>query len=234
MCRQTSRRNNIINQNKTLMKHFLTSVLVTLAIASATSQSFTPAKSLNVYMQAGMRAFSAKEFNSATSLSPSVVPGIGGGAIWQINKIQFGAEFTYLDGKKDTEDFSSVLSGINAHLLVGYGVDLSDRMRISLQTGFGYNLHHLTVTNLAYTGDARLNSTIYHNMGYSLPTSIWLQRRSENGVFTGLRAGYNIPVGSSEWRYIEGARTEVYTAAADGFYFQLVFGGLLNLNGKKS
>lgn len=224
---------NFINQNKTRMKNLLTSLLVVLALGTATGQSITPAKSLNIYMQAGMRAFSAKEFNSTTSLSPSLLPGIGGGAIWQVNHLQFGAEFTYLDGKKDTEEISSVLSGINAHVLVGYGVDLGDRMRISFQTGFGYNLHHLTVTNLAYTGDARLNSTIYHNMGYSLPTSVWLQRRSENGVFTGLRAGYNIPVGASEWRYIEGSRTEVYTAAADGFYFQLVFGGLLNLNGKR-
>jgi hypothetical protein len=71
-------------------------------------------------------------------------------------------------------------------------------------------------------------------MTFTLPTSIWLRRTSESGVFTGLRVGYNIPLGASEWRYIEGSKTEVYTSAADGLYFQLVFGGLLDLNAKKS
>lgn len=223
-----------INQNKTLMKRFLTSMAASLILASATAQTAAPSKSLNVYMQAGMRSFSSKEFNGTESLSPSLVPGIGGGVILERNRIQFGMEFTYLDGKKDTEAFSSVLSGINAHVLAGYRFDLSKRIRLSIQTGFGYNLHHLTVTNLSYTGAAQLNSTIYHNMTYTIPTSLWLQRTSESGLFTGLRIGYNIPVGMSEWRYIEGARTEVYMSSADGLYFQLVFGGLLNLIEKKS
>ncbi len=216
------------------MKRILTSLMTVLVLSSAAAQVTPSTKTLSIYMQAGVRAFSAKEFNSNTSLSPSVVPGIGGGAIWQKNKFQFGAEFTYLDGKKETDELSSVLSGINAHVLAGYGIDLGKRLNLSLQSGFGYNLHHLTVTNLTYTGAARLNSTIFHNMTFTLPTSIWLRRTSESGVFTGLRVGYNIPVGTSEWRYIEGSKTEVYTSSADGFYFQLVFGGLLNLSAKKS
>jgi len=211
------------------MKQLIITIAASLIVSACAAQS---EKAMNVYVLAGARAFAPKQFNGATSLAPSLVPSIGGGAIWQLKRFQLGAEFSYLDGKKDTEEFSSVLSGINAHVLGGYSFSLTDRLKLSLQAGFGYNLHHLTVTNLSYTGAAQLNSTIYHNMTYTIPVSIWLQRTSASGVFTGLRVGYNIPAGMSEWRYIEGSNNVSYSGGNDGLYFQLVFGGLLNLGAK--
>jgi hypothetical protein len=56
-----------------------------------------------------------------------------------------------------------------------------------------------------------------------------LQRINTNGTFFGVRAGYHFNGMPNEWRYMEGSTTEVFAADTDGFYFQLVFGGLLKL-----
>jgi hypothetical protein len=199
----------------------------------ATAAEAQVKKEAQVFVQAGVKAFSSKTFNSSVSLSPSFVPMLGGGALWQLSHWQVGVDFSYLDGKKDTDEFGSILTGINANILGGYRWDISDRVKLSLQSGFGYSLHHLAVTYHHYQGSNRMNSTIYHNMVISVPVSVWLQRVSDNGLFTGVRLGYNVDVGVNEWRYIEGTNTEVYTSAADGFYFQLVFGGIIKLRESK-
>lgn len=200
---------------------------------AAMAQMANTATDMQFYIMAGMKAFSPKTFNNTESVAPSMVPTIGGGAIWQVNHWQLGAEFSYLDGKKDTEDFGSILTGINANILAGYRWDLSERTKLSVQSGFGYSLHHLAVTDNNYSGGAKLNSTIYHNMVISVPVAVTLQRMSNSGIFTGVRVGYHMNIGHNHWRYIEGPVTEEYTSNADGPYFQIIVGGLLSLKDRR-
>lgn len=209
------------------MKH---SIIFLIGVFGSLASFAQSEKTMQVYVMAGVKAFSPKEFNSPESVAPSMVPGIGGGALWNVNRFQFGTEFMYLDGKKDTEAFGSILTGINANILAGYSWDLGGRMTLTAQTGFGYSLHHLAVTDNTYAGSAKLNSTIYHNMVISVPVALMIQRTSANGVFTGLRVGYQVPIGHNHWRYIEGDKTENYMSASDGLYIQVTFGGLLTLN----
>lgn len=215
------------------MKQFIMIMALSLCMAQAAqSQSEEKAKEVQFYLTGGMKAFSPKAFGQTNSVAPSMVPMLGGGALWQLGRIQLGAEFNYLDGKKDTEDFESILTGINGNIIVGYAWELSRSLKLSAQSGFTYSLHHLAVTDNAYAGPDNLNATIYHNLSYSVPVSVMLQRVGSGGLTTGLRLGYQIGVGPNEWRYIEGANTEVFTSGADGFYFQLVFGGLLGRKGQ--
>jgi hypothetical protein len=216
------------------MKRMIILLAISLIFGpAAMAQMANAGKEMQFYLMAGMKSFAPKYFNSTTSVAPSIVPTIGGGALWQVNRLQFGAEFSYLDGKKDTEAFGSILTGINANILAGYRWDLSEKMRLSVQSGFGYSLHHLAVTDNTYSGTAQLNATIYHNMVISVPVSVMLQRVSATGLFTGLRVGYNVAIGHNHWRYLEGSSSEEYMSDADGLYFQLVFGGLLSLNDRK-
>lgn len=187
---------------------------------------------MQVYFMAGFKSFSDKSFNSPVSVAPSMVPTIGGGALWNFNRLQAGAEFNYLDGKKDTDQFGSILTGINSNVLVGYSWPLGQRTRVTAQTGFGYSLHHLAVTDHTFSGTTQLNSTIYHNMVISIPIALMVQRVSPGGVMTALRLGYQLPVGHNHWRYIEGDQTVNYHSDNDGLHVQLIFGGLLGQKSK--
>ncbi len=209
-------------------------IVITLFSALLTVSAMAQTPEMQFYLSGGVKSFSEKPFNNTISISPDFVPSIGAGLTWQRNGLQLGTEFLYLDGKKDTDDFGSILSGINANVLAGYQLISGPKFRLSAQSGFTYALHHLTVTDHNYSGSAHLNSTIYHNMVIAIPAVVMLQHVSSNGLFTGLRLSYTFAVGHNEWRYIEGANTEVYTSGADGFQAQLIFGGLLTLNKKKS
>jgi hypothetical protein len=185
---------------------------------------------LHLYLTGGIKLLQPKHFNQDTNISPDFVPTIGGGAVWQVHKFQVGGEFNYTDGKKQTSEFGTIFTGINFNLITGYGWDLGHKLTLSIQSGFGYSLYHLSLTDKTYTGTANLNTAIYHNFVYTVPVSVMFQRFNSNGTFVGVRAGYNFNIMPNEWRYIEGARTEVYTSDTDGFYFQIVLGGLFKLN----
>jgi hypothetical protein len=67
-------------------------------------------------------------------------------------------------------------------------------------------------------------------MIYTVPLSVNVHRRNGNGLFTGLRVGYNFNVGPGGWRYIEGSSTETFNAGNEGLFFQLLAGGFMKLN----
>lgn len=200
------------------------------AIVQSQAQSNQSNKELHLYLTGGIKILQPKYFNQVANISPDFVPTIGGGALWQVNKFQVGGEFNYTDGKKQTSEFGTIFTGINFNLIGGYGWSLGQKLKLSVQSGFGYSLYHLSFTDKNYNDTANLNTAIYHNFIYTVPLSVMLLRINSNGTFVGVRAGYNFYVMPNEWRYMEGANTEVYTSGTDGLYFQLVLGGLFKLN----
>lgn len=198
-------------------------------VLGAQSQPTTRKGELQLYITGGMKFLQPKYFGRAANISPASVPTLGSGALWQMKKFQLGVEFNYTDGKKETDEFGIIFTGINFNLLGGYTWSLGKKFNFSIQTGFGYSLYHLSMMDKNYNGSANLNTAIYHNFIYTIPVSGMLQRVNANGTFFGVRAGYHFNGMPNEWRYFEGATTEVFPADTDGFYFQLVFGGLLKL-----
>jgi len=205
--------------------------LLCLKISTVKAQ-FSDTNDLQLYLAGGIKMLNPEYFSYEENISPSAVPIMGGGALWQWKKFQLGGEFTYIDGKKNTPEFGTIITGINFNLLAGYLHQLSGEVSIGLQTGFGYSLYHLSYTDKSYNGSANLNAAIYHNLVYTVPLSVNVYRRNENGLFTGLRVGYNFKVGSGSWRYMEGSSTETFNAGSEGLFFQLVAGGFMKL--KKS
>ena len=204
-------------------------ILIGLIVEVSQAQS-NESKELHVYLTGGIKLLQPKYFHKAANISPDLVPTIGGGALWHLKKFHVGGEFNYTDGKKQTSEFGTIFTGINFNLIGGYGWQLGQKLRLSVQSGFGYSLYHLSFTDKNYYGTANLNTAIYHNFMYTIPVSAMLQRTNSNGTFVGLRAGYNFNVMPNEWRYIEGTHTEVHTSGTDGIYVQLVLGGLFKLN----
>jgi hypothetical protein len=204
-------------------------LLIGLIVQGSQAQSKQSNKELQLYLTGGIKLLQPKYFNMDTNIAPDFVPTIGGGALWQVTKFQVGGEFNYTDGKKQMSEFGTIFTGINFNLIAGYGWRLGQNNKISVESGFGYSLYHLSFTDKNYSGTANLNTAIYHNFIYTVPVSVMLQRINSNGTFVGVRAGYNFNVIPNEWRYIEGASTEVYTSSTDGLYFQVVLGGLFKL-----
>lgn len=202
--------------------------MATLAGTSVNAQS-QESKSLNLYAVAGLRFLSEKPFGFSENVSPDFVPSLGAGVLWQLKRFQLGGEFSFSDGKKDTEEFGTILTGISTNLVVGYTVALNRKLSLNLQSGFGYSLYHLSVTDHGYQGPANLNTTIYHNVVYSIPVSVMVQRKFANRTYVGLRGGYSFNIKPSEWRYIEGSVTEVSSAGTDGAFVQVIFGGIFSL-----
>ncbi len=201
--------------------------LMYLTILPVVKAQSSDTKELQFYLSGGIKMLKPKFFSYEENISPSAVPMIGGGALWQWKKFQLGGEFSYIDGKKNTQEFGTILTGINFNLLTGYNHQLSEKISVGLQTGFGYSLYHLSYTDQSYSGSPNLNAAIYHNMIYTVPLSVNVYRRNEIGLFTGLRVGYNFNVGPGAWRYIEGSTTETFNTGNEGLFFQIVVGGLL-------
>jgi len=204
--------------------------LIGLMVQVSQAQEEQSNKELQVYLTGGIKLLQPKYFNLETNVSPDFVPTIGGGALWQVNKFRVGGEFNYTDGKKQTSEFGTIFTGINFNLIGGYGWNVGHKLKLSAQSGFGYSLYHLSFTDKSYNNTANLNTAIYHNFIYTIPVSVMLQRINSNGTFVAIRTGYNFNIMPNEWRYIEGARTDIYTSRTDGLYFQVVLGGLFKLN----
>ncbi len=212
------------------MQRHITILILLALLAAPLARAQAPAdKKLNLYVVAGMRLLSDKSFGYSESVSPAAAPTLGAGATWQRNRILLSGEFNFTDAKKDTDEFGTILTGVSANVLVGYAFILSRNTALQLQSGFGYSLYHLAVADNGYQGSANLNTTVYHNVVYSVPVSALVQRKFSNGTFAGIRAGYNIPLQPSEWRYIEGSTTEVSVAGTDGVFIQVLFGGIFSL-----
>lgn len=205
-------------------------ILIGLIGEVSQAQTKESSKELHVYLTGGIKLLQPKYFHQKANISPDFVPTIGGGALWHVKKFQMGGEFNYTDGKKQTSEFGTIYTGINFNLIGGYGWNIGQKLKLSFQSGFGYSLYHLSLTDKNYNGTANLNTAIYHNFIYTVPVSAMLQRINSNGTFVGFRAGYNFNVMPNEWRYIEGVSTEVHTSGTDGIYFQIVLGGLFKLN----
>lgn len=204
--------------------------LIGFIVQISQAQSKQIDKELHLYLTGGIKILQPKYFNLDSNISPEFVPTIGGGAFWQMKKIQVGGEFNYTDGKKQTSEFGTIFTGINFNLIGGYAWNVGHKLKLSVQSGFGYSLYHLSFTDKNFSGTANLNTAIYHNFIYSVPVSVVLLQINSNGTFVGVRAGYNFNIMPNEWRYMEGASTEVYTSGTDGLYLQIVLGGLFKLN----
>lgn len=209
-------------------QYILFTLLSVLAAPSAVAQAPSE-KSLNLYVVTGFRLLSDKSFGYGESVSPAAAPTLGAGAAWQRKRFSLSGEFSFMDAKKDTDAFGTILTGVSANVLLGYSFTLSRNTTLQVQSGFGYSLYHLAVADNQYQGSANLNTTVYHNVVYSVPVSAMVQHAFRNGTYAGIRAGYNIPAKPSEWRYIEGSTTEVSVAGSDGVFVQVIFGGLFSL-----
>lgn len=213
------------------MKRLTVFILINLVVVLfAQSQSVPNSNELQLYLTGGVKLLHPKYFNHSANISPTVVPTIGGGGLWHVSNFQVGGEFTYTDGKKQTTEWGTIFTGINFNVLGGYQRNFNEKFNISIQAGFGYSLYHLSLTDKSYIGNANLNTAIYHNMMYTVPISVMLQKVFPNKTFIGIRAGYSFNVMPNEWRYIEGKSTETFPAGTDGLNFQLVFGGILKSN----
>jgi len=201
-----------------------------LILETPQSQSVKKSPDLLLYLCGGVKLLAPKHFGHDVNISPNSVPTIGGGAIWQLNKFQFGGEFNFTDGKKQATDFGTIFTGINFNLIAGYRYILTNKIRLGFQTGFGYGLSHLSVTDKHFTGSPKLNTAIYHNLIYTVPLALTIQRISSNGILFEIQGGYHFNVIPNEWRYMKGSSTEIYTGGIDGFFVKLVVGGLLKLN----
>lgn len=212
-----------------MKKHFLSLLLMAVLAGPTASAQTVNNRSLNLYALAGVRLLSEKPFGYGENVSPDFVPTLGAGVAWQFRKFRLGGEFSFSDGKKDTDEFGTILTGISANLVAGYSFRLSQNTELQLQSGLGYTLNHLSVTDHAYQGNANLNTTIYHQVVYSIPVSAMIQRGFGNGTYLGIRAGYSFNVNPNQWRYIEGSMTEISVAGTDGVFIQVLFGGIFNL-----
>jgi len=207
-------------------------VLIALLIAfilNANAQS-DKHNELNLYGSAGVKWLTSKTFSYEKNISPSLASVIGGGAVWQKGKAQFGAEFGYTNATSHESGHRSAYSGVNISFIGGYRFDLSLRYKLSLQSGLGYTLNHMYVTDQSFTSVDYLNTAVFHNNNYYVPVSVMLQRVHARGTFMGFKAGYNFSVSGNDWKYMEGAATQTFSAGQDGFYVQLIFGGLLKLD----
>jgi hypothetical protein len=138
---------------------------------------------LQLHIAAGVKFIQPKYLGHAENISPGSAPTLGGGALWLRRSFDFGAEFCYTDGKKHSANFETILTGINFTLLGGYKWNLGQKYRVSIQSGFGYSLNHLSMTDTKYSGGPNLNTAIYHNMIYSVPVAATMHRIRTNGTF---------------------------------------------------
>lgn len=212
------------------MKHLIILTTFTTCIVwAALSQPVPKNSELQLYIAPGVKFLQPKYFGHTVNISPATVPSIGSGIVWQMKKFQLGGEFNYTDGQKQTAETGTIFTGINVNVIGGYCWSLGKRLNFNIQTGFGYHLFHLSMTDKNYNGSANLNTAIYHNYVYTVPVSATLQKINANGTFIGMRAGYHFTVMPNEWRYIQGTSTQVFTTKNDGFYLQLLLGGLIKL-----
>lgn len=204
---------------------FLLGCLTTSVIQAQTSK-------LQLHIAAGMKTLHATELAHGTSVIPSAAPTLGGGISWMKNRILLGGEFGYTDGKKENDEISTVLTGINFNILGGYKWMLSRRTSLIVQTGFGYGLQHASVSEVKYNGPSALNTAMYHNFIFTVPVSAMIQRTTSGGTFLAARAGYGFSAMKNDWRLMKAASTTTFSAGSDGLYVQLIVGGLLDLKEK--
>lgn len=201
--------------------------MVTLALG--VSAQSTRNKELHLYGSIGAKVLQQKYFTYETNISPSLASAIGGGAIWQRGKTQLGGEFFYTNATSHKSGYRSAYSGVNAALLAGYRFDLNQTLKASVQTGIGYSLNHMYITDETFVSHDHLNTAIFHNNNYSIPVAVMLQRINPRGTFMGLKVGYTVNLTSNHWRSVEGTTTHHFSTGTDGFFAQLIFGGLLHL-----
>jgi hypothetical protein len=208
-----------------------TSIIALLfLLASITNGQTVANKKLHLYGSAGTKFLSSKTFLYSRNVSPSLASIIGGGAVRQKGSAQWGAEFFYSHGTSHLANYRSAYSGVTFNFAGGYCFDFSEKMKLSLQSGLGYSLNHLYVTDENYTSAAALNTAVFHNYSYTVPLSVMLQRVTPRGTFAGAKVGYHFNVRPSQWMFRESGRKQHFATDPEGFFIQLIFGGLLKLN----
>ena len=184
---------------------------------------------LHLYGSVGVKFLQSKSFSYAANISPSIASAIGGGAIWQKSNFQFGGEFFYTNATKHIAGYRSAYSGVNINFVGGYRVDLDNTFRLSIQSGIGYSLNHMYISDESLVSHDHISTDIFHNNNYSIPVSVMLQRVHSRGTFMGLKVGYNFNINTNHWKYMEGTTTHHFTTGSDGLFVQLILGGLMQL-----
>jgi hypothetical protein len=179
---------------------------------------------LHLYGSVGAKFLQAKSFSYASNVSPTAASIIGGGALWQQTGMQYGAEFFFTNATGHLSGYRSAYSGVNASLIAGYQFQLDKRFKLSVQSGLGYSLNHMYITD-----EQHLNTAIFHNYNYTIPLSVMLQWVNDNGTFIGIKAGHHFIVSPNHWTYRDGATTHQYHTPTDGLFLQLIAGGFLKL-----
>ncbi|HEV7332319.1 MAG TPA: hypothetical protein VGN63_14880 [Flavisolibacter sp.] len=208
-------------------KLFFLSLLITVTLLVNAQEK--PSKELHLYASLGVKPLQQKTFFFDQDVSPALATTVGAGSLLQRGKFQYGVEFFYAKGQKHTGDLHADYSGLNSQFLVGYRFQLDESWRLSLQSGFGFSLNHLYVTNESHQSASRFNTVVFHNNNYHLPAAVFLQKLAPNGTFIGLKAGYNIVLKANHWEFREGGNAHQFHSPSESWSVQLNLGGLLNL-----
>ncbi len=216
--------------NNTNMKQLTSLIALVFGLTINVLAQSDKQNELHLYGAAGVKWLQPKTFAYDKNVSPSLASVIGGGAIWQKGKAQLGAEFGYTNATSHLSGHRYAYSGVSINFIGGYRFDLSQRYKLSLQSGLGYSLNHMYVTDQSFTSVDYLNTAVFHNNSYTIPLAVMLQRVHTEGTFIGIKAGYNFHVSGNEWKYMEGVTRQHFSADPEGLYVQLIFGGLLKLD----
>jgi len=150
---------------------------------------------------------------------------IGAGSAWTNNKYVVGVQFLYSSGTNSNSSGEIQYVGFENALSLGYNISRSRIWRIEPNVGIALSSSQLIVQDTVSGSFQNLiNNQLAANAGLDVKFI------DQNGLFTGLKIGYQIPFsGDTEWK---DKVTDTASSLSDNmgsFYVQLNAGGLLSL-----
>jgi hypothetical protein len=150
---------------------------------------------------------------------------IGAGAAWTSNNYVVGFDFIYSNGQNSNNAGEIQYVGFSNTLSFGYNISEGKTWKVEPNVGVVLNNNQLIIQNKNNVSFQNLiNNQVCGNIGINIKAV------GNNGLFTGLKAGYMLPFsGDTEW---ENKVTGTATGLMDNvgaFYIQLNLGGFLIL-----
>jgi hypothetical protein len=207
------------------MKNLLLTLIVVVALSMNVSAQET--KESGVYFGA-IVGTKINSFNKQfiTNVDPEFYSfSIGAGSAWTKNNYVVGVQFLYSSGSNSNNSGEIQYTGFENALTFGYNISRSRTWRIEPNIGIMLSNNQLIVQDKESGSFQNLaNNQVTANAG------IDLKLINQNGLFTGIKIGYQLPLsGDTEWINKVSDRSSGLKDNIGAFYVQLNIGGLLSL-----
>jgi len=214
------------------MKLKLFTTLLLLQAVVVTYGQNIRSNELHLYASMGVKQLNEKMFLFKHNVSPRLATTIGAGSFIQKNKFGVGMEFFYANARNKMKDLQADYSSLSNHVIIGFKLNANENWRLSLQSGVGYTLEHLYVTNEEYQNGDHFNTVVFHKNYFSVPAAVFLQKVNLNGTFFSIKAGYLFPIKGSDWEFRERGNTRHFESGPEGWYVHFNMGGFLKFKPK--